>query len=57
MTKIQGELKVLLEYDGWEVFQPESKGKSVIMQKEINKVMVYLSIRETGAVHFNRSTV
>ncbi len=57
MTKIQDELKVLLEKDGWEIFQPESKVGSVIMQKEINKVIVYLSIRKDGVVNFNRSVV
>ena len=57
MTKIQDELKVLLKKDGWEVFQSESKAGSVIMQKEIANVIVYLSIRKNGAVHFNRSSV
>jgi hypothetical protein len=57
MTKIQGELKVLLIKDGWELFRSESKGKSVIMQKEIKGVMIYLSIKEDGSLYFNRSTV
>jgi len=29
----------------------------LIMQKKINDVVVYISIKEDGAVHFNRSKV
>jgi len=57
MNKIQGELKVLLIKDGWEVFRQEAKGRSLIMQKEIGIVMIYLSIRKDGTLYFNRSTV
>ena len=57
MTKIQDELKVLLEKDGWEVYISQNKKNYLIMQKKINDVVVYISIKEDGAVHFNRSKV
>jgi hypothetical protein len=57
MTKIQDELKVLLEKDDWEVYISQNKKNYLIMQKKINEVTVYISIKEDGAVHFNRSKV
>lgn len=57
MTKIQDELRVLLEKDGWKIFQSYSKGNMVIMQKKIEGIIFYISIKKDGAVHFNRSKV
>lgn len=55
MGTIQDELKALLEKDGWEVYMRQNKNNYLIMQKKINDVVVYISIKEDGAVHFNRS--
>jgi hypothetical protein len=57
MTKIQEELKALLEKDDWTVYMSQNKKNYLIMQKKINDVVVYVSIKEDGAVHFNRSKV
>lgn len=57
MTKIQDELKILLAKDDWEVYMSQNKNNYLIMQKKISGVTVYISIKEDGAVHLNRSKV